>query len=349
MRYVPTFCLKQGMKLGKSIISSDGVVLLAKDVVLTEEYIKSIVKVGIGGVYIEDNISHDIEIKSAISDELKVKSVKCVKKIFNHPYKLKEHLNEVEFLAQNIMLEILNNKNIMINMVDIKSFDDYIYNHSVNVAVLSAVLGIALNFDEVKVEKLVISGLLHDIGKIFISKDILYKQDDMTDKEFDLIKTHPEKGYRYIKQHYYSVPVTSYVGILQHHERYDGKGYPYGKKQDTISKFGRILCLCDAYDNLTSKNYKRKAYIPSEAIEYIMANNGQMFDPKLVKLFLKRVAPYPLGSILKLSSGEKVIVIENNEECSTRPKVRNIENNKVYDLTYDQNLRNITIIGVESI
>jgi hypothetical protein len=78
-----------------------------------------------------------------------------------------------------------------------------------------------------------------------------------------------------------------------------------------------------------------------------MANNGQIFDPKLVKIFLKRVAPYPLGSILKLSNGEEVIVIENNEECSIRPKVRNIENNKVYDLTYDSNLKNITIIGVK--
>ncbi|MBC2580997.1 HD-GYP domain-containing protein [Clostridium sp. DJ247] len=347
MRYVPTLCLNEGMKLGKNIYSSDGVVLLASDVILTKEYIDSLVKLGINGVYIEDTISHDIQIKSVISDELRIHAVKSVKEIYNNYENATNVLTTVEYIAKNIILEILQNKNVMINMIDIKTFDDLIYSHSVNVAVLSSVMGIAMHLDSVTIEKLTISALLHDIGKVFIPKNIIDNQENLTETDMDLYKSHVNKGYKYIKQ-YYNIPVTSYVGILQHHERFDGKGYPDGKKGEEISRFGRIISICDAYDNMVTEKPNKKAYIPSEAIEYIMGNNGQIFDPKLVKIFLRRIAPYPLGAIVLLSNGKRAIVVDNNEQCTIRPKVRNLENDKIYDLSYDWNLRNITIVGVEN-
>jgi HD-GYP domain-containing protein (c-di-GMP phosphodiesterase class II) len=346
MRYIPTFCLREGMKLGKNIYSSEGIVLLASDVILTDEYIQSLVKIGINGVYIEDDLSYDIHIKNVISDELRVQAVKSMREIYNTPGDVSRTLNTVEYLAKSIMLEILNSKSVMVNMIDIKTFDDYMYSHSVNVAVLSSVIGMALHLDLKRIERLTTSALLHDIGKVFIPKDILDKE-KVSEDELNLIRSHSEKGYRYIKQHY-SIPVTTYVGILQHHERFDGTGYPDGKKGEDISKFARIICLCDAYDNLIAERPNKKAYIPSDAIEYIMANNGQIFDPKLVKTFLKKVAPYPLGTVLKLSNGESAIVIENNADCSIRPKVRNIENDNVYDLTNDWNMRNVTIVSVQN-
>lgn len=347
MRYIPVLCLKEGMKLGKNIYSTEGVVLLAEDVILTEEYIASLIKIGVNGVYIDDNISSDIVVQNIISDELRIEAIKSIKSIYNNSRNIGRTINMVENIAKSIMFEILRNKNIMINMIDIKTFDDYMYTHCLNVGVLAAVVGVGLNLDTKKIEKLTAAGLLHDIGKVFIAKDVLNKTEKLTEEEEKLVESHAELGYRYIKQ-YYTIPVTSYVGVLQHHERFDGKGYPDGKKGDGISQFGRIICLCDAYDKLVTEAPTRKACIPSEAIEYIMANNGQMFDPKLVKIFLRRVAPYPVGSILRLSNGEKVIVIENNEECSIRPKVRNVETQEVYDLTYDWNLRNVTIVAVEN-
>ncbi|MCY6371009.1 HD-GYP domain-containing protein [Clostridium ganghwense] len=346
MRYVPANCLREGMKLARNVYSKSGIVLLAKDVVLTKKYIEDIHKLVINGVYIEDSLSENIKIENVISEELRVGAVKTIKDIYNNPSSIVKSLDLVEIMAKNMMDQILANKSIMINMIDIKSFDDFLYSHSVNVGVLSAVIGIALNLDEVKLEKLITSAMLHDIGKVFIPRAILNRQENLTDKEKEIMNSHAEKGYRYIKK-YYNIPVTSYVGILQHHERYDGKGYPDGKKGENISLFGRIICLCDAYDNLISEMPNKKAYLPSDAIEYIMAYNGSIFDPKLVKLFLRKVAPYPLGTIVKLSTGKKAIVMENNEECSTRPVVKILENGEVYDLTGDWNLRNITIIGVE--
>lgn len=346
MRYVPSNCLREGMVLGKNIYSKGGVVLLAKDVVLTQKYIEDIQKLVINGVYIEDRISENIKIQNVISEELRIGAVKTIRGIYNNPKSIVKTLNTVEIIAKNMMEQILSNKSIMINMIDIKNYDDYMYSHSVNVGVLAGVMGIALNLHEVKLEKLITSALLHDIGKVFIPKHIMNKTEKLMDNEEKIVQSHVEKGYRYIKQ-FYNIPVTAYVGILQHHERYDGKGYPDGKKGENISLFGRIICICDAYDNLISETPSKKAYLPSDAIEYIMAHNGTIFDPKLVKVFLRKVAPYPLGTVVMLSNGQKAIVIQNNEMCSTRPTVKTLESGNVFNLTEDWNLKNITIVGVE--
>lgn len=348
MRYVSSYCLRENMKLAKNIYSDDERILLASNVLLTKDYIESLQKLGISGVYIEDEISENIIIKNIISDHLRIEAVKAIKEVYNNPNSLIKSIDKIESIAIKIMDEILSSKNIMINMIDMKTFDNYMYYHSVNVAVLSTVIGISLNFEKSKLEKLVSAALLHDIGKIFISKDILSKEEKLTKEENDILKMHSEEGYKYIKNHY-NIPVTAYVGILQHHERYDGKGYPDGKKGNDISQFGRVISICNVYDNLISKTPSKEACIPSEAIEYIMANSGTEFEAGLVNIFLKKVCPYPIGTILRLSDGRQAIVIENNEECSMRPKVRIINEGKILDLTYDSNNRNITIIGVEDI
>lgn len=348
MRYVPANCLRPGMILGKNLYSQDGAILLAKDVSLTNEYIENIKKLVINGVYIEDSISENIRIENVISDELRIGALKSIKQIYNNPQGITKSIDIVENIAKNMISEILRNKSVMVNMIDIKTFDDFLFGHCVNVAVLSAVIGIAINLDDSKLEKLAASAMLHDIGKVFLPKELLNKLDGFTEEEEKLIKSHPEKGYRYIKTYHNTIAVTSYVGILQHHERFDGKGYPDGKKGEKISLFGRIISLCDSYDKLISERPDRKAHLPSEAIEYIMAYNGSVFDPRLVKVFLRKVAPYPLGTIVKLSNGQEAIVIENNEECSTRPIIKILESKKVINLTEDWSSRNITIVQVKN-
>jgi HD-GYP domain-containing protein (c-di-GMP phosphodiesterase class II) len=344
MRFVPSHCLQENMVLAKNIYSYEGIVLLAADVSLTKEYIDSIKKLSINGVYIKDDISKEIEIRNIISEKLRIEAVKSISLMYTDTSKL--ILNRIEMIVERILGEVLSNRSLMVNMIDIKSFDDYIFTHAVHVAILSLIIGISLNLDSKQLKRLTMGALLHDIGKVFIPKEILNKDEDITDEEKVILKKHPELGYKYIKK-YYSFPPTAYIGILQHHERYDGNGYPDQKSGDGISIFGRIICICNVYDNLISEKPNKKAYLPSDAIEYIMGNSGMIFDPKLVKIFIKKVAPYPLGTIIKLSNGEKAIVIENNENCSMRPKVKNLEGDKIYDLTYDSDLKNITIVGVE--
>lgn len=359
MRFIAASCLREGMVLGKTLYGLNNQILLTAGTVLNKIYVNRIVMLKYNGVYVEDDLSKDIPVLDILSDELKQKTVKGIKQIFvestaeissGRMPKGKKDLSGTKMLVESIVEDILDNKNLMINMVDLKIFDEYTFYHSVNVTVLSIVLGAAIHLTTEELYKLGLSALLHDIGKVFIPKEILNKPGRLTEKEFEIVKSHSEAGYKYIKEGY-DVPLKSYVGILQHHERYDGGGYPDGKKFENISLFGRIISISDVYDALTSDRPYRKGMLPSEAMEYIMGGSGTMFDPKLVKVFVKKIAPYPVGVCVELSNGFKAIVAENYEECCMRPKVKVYEQGDKKINPYEINLadekyRHITIISI---
>ena len=115
---------------------------------------------------------------------------------------------------------------------------------------------------------------------------------------------------------------NTYVGILHHHERYDGNGYPMGMVGDKISLFGRIVSVSDVYDAITSDRPYRKALPSFEAIEYIMGNSGIAFDPEIAKVFTQKIAPYPVGTSVRLSNDKVGLIVENYQDCCTRPKIK---------------------------
>jgi len=143
----------------------------------------------------------------------------------------------------------------------------------------------------------------------------------------------------------------SVQAIEDHHEKYDGTGYPNKKNKNTISLFGKIIAVSDVYDALSSERPYRKAISPSESMEYIMGGCGTLFDPDIVKVFTHKVAPYPVGTSVHLSNNWVGIVIENFESACLRPTVRVIEQNGVSVEPFEISLRNdynylcVTIIG----
>jgi len=325
MRFVPTYCLREGMILGDNLFGSNGELLLAKDTELTGPYIDLIRKLNFNGLYVEDDLSRDLFIASVIDERIRAQSVKSIKDVFIYSEEgsrnTKSKFEEAQFQIETIVDELLKNRNMMINMVDMKVFDDYTYFHSVNVAVLSIVLGISLGLSRKDLCNLGYGALLHDIGKVFVSKDILNKNGFLTDEEFAEIKKHSQLGCDYIKKGY-GVSAASYMGILDHHEKYDGGGYPNNIKGQSISLFGRIIALADVYDALTSDRPYRKALLPSEVMEYVMGSAITLFDPELVDIFIRKIAPYPIGTCVRLSNGLVGIVVENFEEYCLRPRIR---------------------------
>lgn len=325
MRFVPTSCLREGMVLGNNLWGKNGELVLAQDVVLTHDYIHRIGNLNYNGIYVEDAISKDIEIASIINERIKSQTVACIKDVFISTEKKsstsKQKFTAIECQIESIVDEILQNRNMMINMIDLKVFDDYTYFHSVNVAVLSIVLGVSLGLKKQTLCDLGISAILHDIGKIFVKKEILCKNGSLTDEEFSEIQNHCQNGYDYIKKEF-NINQSSKDGILDHHEKYEGGGYPNNIHGDKISLFGRIIAIADVYDAMTSDRPYRKAIIPSEVIEYIMGTSNTLFDPELVALFIKKIAPYPIGTCVKLSNGLTGIVTENYESYCLRPKIR---------------------------
>lgn len=353
MRFVPTNCLREGMVLGRNLYGRDQSLLLSQGQFIKESYIYKIRKLGYQGVYIQDGISDDIVVESVISDQLKNSAVNAIKDVFITTKKNSslsaESMQKTKQIVEDLIDEILFNRNLMVNMVDLKIFDNYTFYHSVNVAVLSILVGISFDYPRSELYKLGLGALLHDIGKVFISKSILSKDGPLNGDEYEQIKKHPLLGYEYLKDHY-DVPSKSYLGALHHHERYDGSGYPMQLKGQEISEIGRIIAISDVYDALISDRPYRKALLPSDAMEYIMSGSGTMFDPHFVLKFMRKVAAYPLGTIVGLSDGVKAIVVQNYEDCCTRPRVRIIDENgngKGYiDLRDDANATNITIVEI---
>ncbi len=353
MRYIPTLCLREGMVLAKSLYGEDGSLLLQAGQPLKSSYISHIARNGFQGVYIRDQLSKEIEIKAVIDDELRNSAVKMVRDLFIQTMTTgitKNTADQIKRVVNDIVEEIIENKDVMVNMIDLKSYDNYTYYHSVNVGVLSIVVGVAAGMNHTELYQLGLGALLHDIGKVFIDKKIIDKAGPLTPEEFAKVKRHPRIGYEYLMKAYLDLPVPALMGVLQHHERMDGSGYPEGLSADDVSPFSRIIAIADVFDAMTSDRPYRSAMMPSEVMEYLMGGAGTLFDPDLVCLFTRRVAAFPLGTCVHLSNGMTGIVVENYEDCCLRPKVKvlsRVEHSPLYlDLKNDRNLTNLTIMGV---
>lgn len=354
MRFIPVRCLKEGMISGRRLIGKNGELLLNRGSVIHASYISKIEKLGYSSIYIEDEISKDIEVKEIISDTLRFKTVNTIKDFYSRIESgqsiTKAETEKVSSLVNEILDSILEDRNILINMIDLKIFDDYTFFHSVNVGVLSMAVGAALNMKRQELHHLGLASILHDIGKVFVPKEILNKPGKFTPEEFEIMKSHSLKGYEYLLTRF-SIPPQSAIAVLDHHERYDGQGYPNNKKGDSISKLGKIIAITDVYDALTSDRPYRKAMTPSEAIEYVMGGCDSHFTPEIVKIFIKKISPYPVGSFVKLSNNSIGIVMHNYSDCCLRPKIRIIKHNDEYvtpyviDLRSDEKYLDVTIIS----
>ncbi len=271
----------RGMLVARSLYGRNSEKLLVAGHVLTRRIISSIQQKGYPGLYIEDDLSRDIEIITTISDETQDGNRKGHQKAVyrdRDTQNPKGKIKNIKELVGCIIDELLENKDVMVNMIDLKCYDNYTYMHSVNVAVLSIVTGIAVGLDRDALSQLGLSAILHDIGKVFVSKKIINKPDILTDKEFEAVKKHSEYGYKYTKEQFRLSPRIT-AGILDHHEKYNGTGYPKGKSGNMISQFGRIITVADIYDALSSERPYRRAQSPSEAMEYVLGGVESIFDP----------------------------------------------------------------------
>lgn len=340
MRIVPINCIKDGTTLAKNIYNSSGNILLRKGTLLTSSLIQKIKNSDIHTVYIDDGYS-EIEIEDIIKPELKNTAVKTIKEAFktiegdikqslesNGPLNkrlqtkvMSKYLDKLKNISDSIIDDILASHNLLINVIDIKHINDYTYEHSLNVGVLALVLGIELRLSRHDLYCLFIGGMLHDLGKVFIEQSILDKGDTISDAEKRMYQTHAERGYEYIKENH-GISATSKIVILQHHEHYDGSGYPLGTSGDNIHRFAKIIAICDTYDRLTSDSPNSPAVSAGEALEYIMGAAGSIFDFDLVNTFCRKVNPYPPGSLVDLSDKRTAVVIDNNVNFPLRPIIQ---------------------------
>lgn len=355
MIYIPTSSLKPNMVLARDISAGGSLfALLNKGQKLTDSLIGRIADSGIPGVYIESDRGDDISPNEILEPEYKEKIISEMKTVFSdceHGESLTSRaLERGVDIAQELVMKILNQDEYLVDVITIKNYDNYTYSHCMYVAMFSVLIGIRLKYNQQQLTELALCGLMHDIGKVDIPLEIINKKGRLTEAEFAKVKTHPLRSIERLR-HNQSLTQRVFNGISCHHEKYDGTGYPYGLKGDKIHIYARILALADVYDALTSNRSYRRAWTSAEAIEYIMSQSGIHFDYELVSSFLRTVAAYPSGSIVKLSNGITALVVKNNVENTMRPVVRILLGDdrligKDIDLNSDTDYLNTTIVSV---
>ncbi|MBV8603762.1 MAG: HD-GYP domain-containing protein [Pelomonas sp.] len=223
-------------------------------------------------------------------------------------------------VVSDISASVMRNSSALISLARLKNKDEYTYMHSVSVCALMVALARELGLDEATTREAGVAGLLHDIGKMLVPDHILNKPGRLSDDEFAQMRTHPERGHAALVRSG-NVPDAALDVCLHHHERFDGSGYPQGLAGDKISLLARMGSVCDVYDAITSDRPYKQAWRAADSLGRMAQWQGH-FDTQIFHAFVRTVGIYPMGTLVKLQSGNLAVVIDQNARDLTRPLVR---------------------------
>lgn len=300
--------LEAGMQLAQAVYSADGKTLLNAGVVLKDAYIARLKALGFPAVYVGDPKEAEA-IPEAISGNTRRRAITLVKESFTAvKFGGTLNLEPIQQVVNTIVDEVVLSREVTIALTDIRRHDDYTFGHSVNVCVLSVMMGIAIELDGLTLRELAMGAILHDVGKTRIPDQILLKPARLTPTEWQEMKQHTRYGFETLRGCPELSTRAAHVAY-QHHERMNGDGYPRGLEDDGIHLFARIVAVADTYDAMTSDRVYRKGVTPYEALQTIKSSRTRELDPGVVDAFLANVVPYPPGCKVRLDSGEVGMVV----------------------------------------
>jgi len=334
---------KPGMQIAETVFSDYGTVIVAENTILDAHIIEKLDKLNISEIKIFNQANNIIEYNSTENFETQYKeNVKQLKEVMHDISTGKsinvEKLNDV---SHSLFLRINENRDIVGCINQMRKVDEYTYTHSINVSLLCMLIGKWMRYDLKTVKLLVQTGLLHDIGKTKISSDILNKPDTLTEDEMEEIIKHPIYGYKMVE----GIPeINKNVkkGILMHHERDDGSGYPMKLKSDQIHNFAKIVAVADIYDAMTSNRVYKQKESPFTVLEYFENESYGILDTRIVNVFINNIAAYYLGDYVKLNTGDTGQIVYVNPRHVSRPIVKVGE--KYVDLYTEKDLSIIELI-----
>ena len=307
---LPIKKLRPGMITAQSIYNKKGGSYLTRGIPMTEQYINRLKKIGITHLTVTS-------VNPAFSvlppdDVIQEKTrVKAIHKLYDE-YQVLESTGELSTDAlastsEEILMDILSHRSNLVQLTDLRMHDDYTFAHSVNVAVLSAMLGSRIGLSREDMLTLIMGSLMHDVGKIIVPSEILTKPGRLSDEEFTVIRSHPEAGRKKLRE--LPIPSASILAAIagQHHEHMDGRGYPRKLTGDKIHRFARIAAIADVYDALTTQRSYKPAYKPHIAYKIMVKCSPGQFDEPLLSLFFDNVAIYPVGTIVKTTMGYAIV------------------------------------------
>lgn len=342
---IDTSELQTNMILGEDIYNHLGVLFISSGSILSRGMIESLKDMNHMSVDIIEKEEPTGKSVVIVDHKVQVKYEETVhrfKTLFKGiKFGGKAASKDVEQILGPLVDEVMTNDQITKKLWQIRNCDEYTYDHSVTVSLASALLGKWLNYDTAMINELAMAGLMHDIGKCNIPDSILNKPESLNDEEYKVMKTHATLGYVLLMNGKgFSGDVLK--GVYEHHERYDGSGYPNGLKGLDIHPFARAIAVADVYSAATSNRVYRKRMSPFLVAKLILENQFGYLDPEFSNIFLNHISSFYIGSIVKLSNGTLGQVVMTNRNEPFRPLVH--ADKMFYDLSKDHSLEIVEII-----
>jgi len=267
MQRTPIDRLRPGMITAANVFSANGRLLIKAEVSITEHYLQRLLQIGVPSVYIRNPLFEDDCVPEIISETIRVSHIRTLQQQFlavqaGTPWDAQCFVE----MAERIATEVSKKAQYMVQLTDIRLCNEFVYGHSVNVAVLCATIGLALGYPLRKLQELALGGLLHDIGQMKIPSRLLNKASKLSNDEFSLSQTHTTQGFEILRQTGSGrIPLLVMHMALQHHEKVDGTGYPRRLQKNEIHEYARIAAVADVYDAMTCDRPYRRAWFPHEA------------------------------------------------------------------------------------
>jgi putative nucleotidyltransferase with HDIG domain len=340
MKYVNIDSVEAGQYLGKTIYSSNGAILLSNDVLLTVYMINTLIRIGVTMLYIKDEHLQDVEIVDVVSEENKRMVMQRIWETFQSLRSGKAfNTKNISVSMERLLDDITKNKDVLLQLSDIRTKDNEMYVHALNVCTISSLIGINMDLNQTQLKELAIGALLHDIGKVELTAE---------DASDDLKKHHTWKGFELLKnKHEFSLLIAHVA--FQHHETPDGLGIPRKLKADQIHLYAKIVSVANQYDNLFYNPNSGESMLPHEACEHLMALAGTQVDREVLIHFLRTVSLYPTGSSVRLSTRETGVVIGQHRGLPGRPIIRIVKQDLNSQLEIKEiDLAKYTTVFIES-
>jgi len=345
--------LKSGMVTARNVYNAEGRMLLAADKEISASYVRRLNEMGILSIYVRNPFFEEVEVPVVLSEETRIASIQTVKRGFEivRAQRGVWNVEALKLATHQIVSEIIRNRQTLVHLTEIRKHDDYTFAHSVDVCSIAVLIAVQTGMNESRLNELAMGALLHDIGKNKIDQVLLNKPAQLNEDEMAQVRGHALFGFEILRSAPNRLTFPSMHVALQHHEKFDGTGYPRGLKGDEIHEFSRIVSLADVYDAITSDRPYRKALLPHEACEIMMAGSARHFDPQFLQIFLRKIAIYPIGTVVKLTNGDIGVVTHVEPDMQTRPVLRLImdKHRRLYPGVATLDMRNHLTVFIEQV